>query len=419
MNGVPGQIGRYTVERELGSGGMGEVYLAFSPAGDPVAVKLIRSDRLDPVARARFEKEALIARTVVGTNRVARFLDADPYAERPWLAMEYVPGQTLLSYVNGKGPLSAPLVASLGALLAEGLQAVHAVGLLHRDLKPQNVMLGAYGPILIDFGLGAFLDTAKDTLSHSGMIIGTVRCMPPEQALGQTKVKESADVYGLGTVLLYAATGHYPYDGARWEAIVGQVASADQAPDLSGLPQALEPLIGSMLAHDPADRPSLDAVMAGCTSVLAVEGLSPMAARHALIDATATDTEEPTPGNEPSSAVWRRIAEQAVELGEGEDVPDGPLDGPPPAAPEPVTADAEDAQDPQDVDSGEEAAEDDAPGAAGPEQSPGSAAGGTAPSAPAAEAPVPLPVPRKPGRPPASLRVAEELRSRYAAQPGL
>lgn len=415
MSGVPGQIGRYVVEGELGSGGMGDVYLAFSPAGDPVAVKLIRPDRLDPVTRARFEKEALIARTVVGTNRVARFLDADPYAERPWLAMEYVPGRTLLSYVDGSGPLSAPLVASLGALLAEGLQAVHAVGLLHRDLKPQNVMLGAYGPILIDFGLGAFLDTAKDTLSHSGMIIGTVRCMPPEQALGRTKVKESADVYGLGTVLLYAATGHYPYDGARWEAIVGQVASADQAPDLSGLPQSLEPLIGSMLAHDPADRPSLDAVMAGCTSVLSAAGLSPMAARHALIDATATGEDGPTLGNEPPSAVWRRIAEQAVEL--GEDVPDSPLDGPPPAAPEQVTADAEDAQGVENMEGGEEA--EDAAGAVGAEQSPGTAAGGTAPSAPIAEAPVPVPAPRKPGRPPASLRVAEELRSRYAAQPGL
>ncbi|GAA3645474.1 hypothetical protein GCM10022267_35250 [Lentzea roselyniae] len=97
MSDMPALIGRYVVERELGSGGMGEVYLAYSPAGDPVAVKLIRSDRLDPVTRARFEKEALIARTVVGTNRVARFLDADPYAGRPWLAMEYVPGSTCSS----------------------------------------------------------------------------------------------------------------------------------------------------------------------------------------------------------------------------------------------------------------------------------------------------------------------------------
>ncbi|MFH9575650.1 serine/threonine-protein kinase [Streptomyces sp. NPDC017454] len=411
MDGVPGQIGRYVVERELGSGGMGEVYLAFSPAGDPVAVKLIRPDRLDPVTRARFEKEALIARTVVGTNRVARFLDADPYAERPWLAMEYVPGRTLLSYVDGSGPLPAPLVASLGALLAEGLQAVHAVGLLHRDLKPQNVMLGAYGPILIDFGLGAFLDTAKDTLSHSGMIIGTVRCMPPEQALGRTKVKESADVYGLGTVLLYAATGRYPYDGARWEAIVAQVANADQDPDLSGLPQALDPLIGSMLAHDPADRPSLDAVMAGCTGVLAAAGLSPMSARHALIDATATDEKGPAPGNEPSSAVWRRIAEQAVAL--DEDEPDSPLDGPPPAAPEP-DAEGTGAEGAEGTAETTEGADD-----AGAENVPGSSAEGTAPPAPAPGGEAFVPVPRKPGRPPASLRVAEDLRSRYAAQPGL
>ncbi|MGF1236312.1 serine/threonine-protein kinase [Streptomyces sp. 2-6] len=396
MNGVPEQIGRYVVERELGSGGMGEVYLAFSPAGDPVAVKLIRPDRLDPVTRARFEKEALIARTVVGTNRVARFLDADPYAERPWLAMEYVPGQTLLTYVDGRGPLSAPLVASLGALLAEGLQAVHAVGLLHRDLKPQNVMLGVYGPILIDFGLGAFLDTAKDTLSHSGMIIGTVRCMPPEQALGRTKVKESADVYGLGTVLLYAATGHYPYDGARWEAIVGQVASPDHAPDLSGLPQTLVPLIGSMLAHEPVDRPSLDAVMAGCTSVLSAAGLSPMAARHALIDVTAADRTGSAPGNGPAGTqTWERIAEQAVELDEDESI--SPLDSPPPAVGEP---DAEDATEAENV--------------------PDSPADSTAtPPDPVVEPPVPVPVFRKPGRPPASQRVAEELRSRYAAQPGL
>lgn len=397
LNGVPEHIGRYVVERELGSGGMGEVYLAFSPAGDPVAVKLIRPDRLDPVTRARFEKEALIARTVVGTNRVARFLEADPYAERPWLAMEYVPGQTLLAYVDGHSPLPAPLVASLGALLAEGLQAVHAVGLLHRDLKPQNVMLGVYGPVLIDFGLGAFLDTAKDTLSHSGMIIGTVRCMPPEQALGRTKVKESADVYGLGTVLLYAATGHYPYDGARWEAIVGQVANPDHAPDLSGLSEALVPLISGMLAYDPADRPSLDAVMAGCTGVLSSAGLSPMEARHALIDATTTDKAASAPGNNPPVA-WERLVEQAVELDEDELA--SPLDSPPPAAPEPNEEDA--------------ARVTEATEAPDVSDWPVSSA---APQDPAAE--VPVLAPRKPGRPPASLRVAEELRARYAAQPGL
>jgi serine/threonine protein kinase len=140
---------------------------------------------------------------------VARFLDADPYADRPWLAMEYVPGTTLAAHVEAHGPLPAALVSSLGALLAEGLAVVHATGLLHRDIKPQNVIMGEYGPVLIDFGLGAFLDTATDTLSHSGMIIGTIRYMPPEQAGGQIQVTPAADVYGLGAVLLYAGTGHH------------------------------------------------------------------------------------------------------------------------------------------------------------------------------------------------------------------
>ncbi|MFC4949061.1 serine/threonine-protein kinase [Pseudonocardia sp. GCM10023141] len=289
MIDVPTLIGKYTVDRELGSGGMGEVFLAYSPAGDPVAVKLIRADRLDPVTRARFEKEALIARTVVGTNRVARFLDADPYADRPWLAMEYVPGTTLASHVEAHGPLPAALVASLGALLAEGLAVVHATGLLHRDIKPQNVIMGEYGPVLIDFGLGAFLDAATDTLSHSGMIIGTIRYMPPEQAGGQIQLTPAADVYGLGAVLLYAGTGHHPYDGSRWEAIAGQVSDPRQGADLHGLPDPLVPMISSMLAHDPASRPTLEAVTAACTELLATLRTSAVQARHALIDRTAVD----------------------------------------------------------------------------------------------------------------------------------
>ncbi|GLV88628.1 hypothetical protein Slala04_00820 [Streptomyces lavendulae subsp. lavendulae] len=389
MSGVPTRIGRYTVARELGSGGMGEVYLAYTPAGDPVAVKVIRNDKLDPVTRARFEKEALIARTVIGTNRVARFLDADPYANQPWLAMEYVAGRTLLACIDTDGALPLPLVASLGALLSEGLAAVHAAGLLHRDLKPQNVILGSDGPMIIDFGLGAFMDTSQETLSHSGMIIGTVRCMPPEQASGRPQVTPAADVYALGTVLLYAATGHYPYDGTRWEAIAAQVTNADIAPDLSGVPAALEPLLGSMLAHEPEDRPSLADVSKACAGILADSGTAPATARLALISHTTAGA-PPSAAGEPLTASFEKLLQEQASTAEDE-VP-SPLDVPPRA----VVPDEEDEEEAEPA--GHE------PGVPLPEPT-------TAADRPKARAKA---GPAQ-GRPPASKRVADELRVLYAA----
>ncbi|MFF6824280.1 protein kinase [Streptomyces longwoodensis] len=411
MTEVPTQIGRYTVERELGAGGMGQVYLAYSPGGDPVAVKVIRNDRLDQATRARFEREALIARTVVGTNRVARFLDADPYADEPWMAVEYVPGLTVLEQVERAGTLPVPLVASLGALLAEGLDAVHAVDLLHRDLKPQNVMLGEYGPILIDFGLGAFMDAGKDTLTHDGIIIGTVRCMPPEQALGRPRVKAPADVYGLGTVLLYAATGHYPYDGRGWPAIVAQVTDETQPPDLSGLPEALVPLVTAMLAHAPEDRPALAEVTDQCVALMKGAGFTPVQARYALIDAVTPGGGDGRTG--PSPAVWERIAIQyddALDVHTqvvDEDGADSPLDRP--ARPDSV-GDGE-----QPGSSGAERADEAHTGSV--VVSSGDGADRTDASRPAERTPVEPP--RRPGRKPASQKVAEELRARYAMQPAL
>jgi serine/threonine protein kinase len=397
MTEVPTHIGRYTVERELGAGGMGQVYLAYSPGGDPVAVKVIRNDRLDQATRARFEREALIARTVVGTNRVARFLDADPYDDQPWMAVEYVPGRTVHEHVQNSGVLPVPLVASLGALLAEGLEAVHAVDLLHRDLKPQNVMLGEYGPILIDFGLGAFMDAGRDTLTQTGMIIGTVRCMPPEQALGRSRVKSPADVYGLGTALLYAATGHYPYDGNGWPAIVAMVTDEDQPPDLTELPEPLAPLVTAMLAHAPETRPTLTEVTTQCVALMKAAGLTPAEARHALVDLSTQHRRGQSPAQVqagPSRAVWDRIIAQYGDAPEiytefvDEEGLDSPLDQP--------------AHTDQAGDGPHEGSEPAEP---------------RAPARPADPAP-----PRGPGRRsrvPASQKVAEDLRARYAMQPAL
>jgi serine/threonine protein kinase len=392
---LPSRIGPYLVERRLGAGGMGEVYLAYSVAGEPVAVKVIRPDRTDPHTRARFEREATIARTISGTGRVARFIEADPFAEQPWLAMDYVPGRPLSDVVKDQGPLSTPLVASLGALLAEGLAAVHAAGLVHRDLKAQNVILGDFGPVIIDFGLGAFVGASKGSLTQAGVVIGTVRCMPPEQALGELDVTQAADVYGLGSVLLYAATGHYPYDGARWEAVAAQVVNPEIGPDLSGLPDELAPVVTAMLAHKVDDRPSLEEVTRQCADLMRLLGTSPARARRALIQET-TAKDHPTmvqpqpdaPMLDRLDSLERLLREESASLVEnipvpppgGESGPDTPAESDVASSLPPVLV-----------------------AALGPEPGSGSPA---------------EPVPQR-GRPPASRRVAEELRERYAVGPAL
>ena len=303
---MPSRIGPYLVERRLGGGGMGEVYLAYSVAGEPVAVKVIRPDRTDPHTRARFERETALAKTISGTGRVARFIDADPFAELPWLAMDFIPGRALADVVREQGPLSVPLVASLGALLAEGLAAVHTAGLVHRDLKAQNVILGPFGPVIIDFGLGALLDASKGSLTQAGTVIGTVRCMPPEQARGEIEVTQACDVYGLGTVILYAATGHYPYDGARWEAVAAQVVNPDVSPNLSGLADGLVPVVAAMLSYAPDDRPPLDQATRQCADLLERLGTSPARARRALIQETMAK-DGPTEPPQPNLSMLDRL----------------------------------------------------------------------------------------------------------------
>ncbi|MEN2423592.1 serine/threonine-protein kinase [Streptomyces rimosus] len=360
MSGLshPERIGPYAVERRLGAGGMGEVYLAYSVAGDPVAVKVIRPERTNAHSRARFEREAAIARTLTGTGRVARFIDADPTADLPWLATDYVPGRSVYDTVDHGEPLSVLHVASLGALLAEGLAAVHAVGLVHRDLTAKNVMMGDFGPVIIDFGLGAFVGAEKGSMSRDGTILGTVAYIPPEQALGVTDVTPAADVYGLGTVLLYAATGHAPYSGASWPAVAAQVSNPEVAPDLSGLPEELAAVVTPMLAHQPDDRPSLTHVTRQCADLLRRMGTSPARARRSLIEQT-TPKDHPTMVlPQPDAHMLDRLDELDRQLRE-ESEPE------PPVVEEPAVS---------------------------------------------------VPEPPSRGRPPASRRVAGELRDRYAAR---
>ncbi|MFK4152443.1 serine/threonine-protein kinase [Streptomyces fungicidicus] len=281
----PAELGGYELLGRIGQGGMGQVYLGESPGGEPAAVKVIKPSVVDSETRLRFAQEVEILKTVWGA-RIAALLDADPEADPPWLATEYVEGLDLSRHVASHGPLDALLTASLGATLAEALATVHKQGLLHRDLKPANVLLGPNGPKVIDFGLAVFAESSV-SLTAANTVVGTPSCMPPEQANGEKPLTPAVDVYALAAVLLFACSGHAPYRADNIHLLFHQVVDPATAPDLSGAPEELAPLLTAMLAHCPEDRPALDDVVRRCRALIEAQGLKVAQARRRLTNYTA------------------------------------------------------------------------------------------------------------------------------------
>ncbi|MFI7234422.1 WD40 repeat domain-containing serine/threonine protein kinase [Streptomyces cyaneofuscatus] len=250
----PRRIGPYELEGRLGTGGMGQVFLGTSAAGRRVAVKVIRpelaaTDRF----RARFAREVEAARRVGGFH-TAQIVDADPEAASPWLAAEYIPGPTLQQIVAAQGPLPPEAVLRLGAGIAEGLTAVHNCGLVHRDLKPGNVILAADGPRIIDFGIAHALDAGP--MTHTGTIIGTYAYMSPEQIRAPAQVTPASDVFSLGSVLAFAATGRGPFDASTVLAIIHRVTSETPVLTAIAVGGPLHTLVLHCLAKDPGERPT-------------------------------------------------------------------------------------------------------------------------------------------------------------------
>ncbi|MFF9848972.1 protein kinase domain-containing protein [Streptomyces litmocidini] len=254
----PRIVGPYRLLARLGAGGMGEVHLACRadvPTADPhrmVAVKTVRDDlEVDGDFRTRFRREIAAARTVDGPG-VARLVDADADAPSPWLATEYVPGPSLAEAVVRSGALPAEAVRALGAALARALAGVHAVKVLHRDLKPANVLLAAAGPKLIDFGIAqAFEATA---LTSTGLVVGSPGFMSPEHLVGSRAVVPASDVFCLGAVLAFAASGRGPFHDDEMAAVIYRISRAEA--DLDGVPEELRPVLERCLRPDPAERPS-------------------------------------------------------------------------------------------------------------------------------------------------------------------
>lgn len=253
----PSAIGPFRLLGRLGSGGMGRVYLARSAGGRTVAVKVVHAElAAQDEFRRRFAREVGALERVGGTG-TAPLLGADTDAESPWVAIGYVAGPSLRTIVGSEyGPLPPASVRALGAGLARALEHIHGAGLLHRDLKPANILLTVDGPQLIDFGIARAVDTVTDGgLTSTGAVVGSPGFMSPEQVRGE-RLTPASDVFCLGSVLAYAATGRAPFGTSDSGVHAMMFRIAHDEPDLEGLPPELDGLVRHCLAKDPDARPT-------------------------------------------------------------------------------------------------------------------------------------------------------------------
>src|SRR4029077_20293297 len=247
----PREIGPYRLLGQLGSGGMGQVFLGMSAGGRPIAVKVIRTElATDPDFRGRLRREVAAAQKVSGLF-TALVVDADLDCPVPWLATADVAGPALTEAGRSHGPLPVPTTLALAAGLPEGLGAIHAAGVVHRDLKPSNVLLAEDGPRVIDFGISEAAEAS--VVAGANVLIGSPGYMSPEQVLG-ADIGPASDMFSLGSVLTFAATGQGPFGAGSNAALMYRLVNSPA--NLSDVPGELRSLVGSCLAKFPGDRPT-------------------------------------------------------------------------------------------------------------------------------------------------------------------
>jgi predicted Ser/Thr protein kinase len=283
LDSLPRKIGPYRVIEKIGEGGMGVVYLGTDSDKRRVAVKVLGSAVSgDPSARQRLAREVETMRRV--RNRyVAEIIDADVDGPSPYIVTRYVPGRTLEDTVRQDGPLRGMALDSLAEGLAEALAAIHAAGVVHRDLKPGNVMLDRGQPVLIDFGIAHVQDATR--LTKTGLVMGTPGYLAPEVIEGGSS-SGASDVHSWGATVAYAATGRQPFGTGNYQTIFFRVIEG--TPELDGLPARLLPCVTAALSTDPQSRPSAR-WLAGHLGM-------PGGARMPMPEVAATRVESPSTG---------------------------------------------------------------------------------------------------------------------------
>ncbi|WP_304450791.1 serine/threonine-protein kinase [Nocardiopsis sp. YSL2] len=255
MDGTARTVGEYRLVRSLGRGGFGEVFLGERPDGTLAAVKLLHTAWAeDTDMRRRFTAEVEQARRVSGFC-IAAILDADPEAEQPWIATEYIDGPTLQQAVAAQGPRTGSALQRLAVSTATALAAIHAAGVVHRDLKPDNIMLAPDGPRVIDFGIARAVEATSVTASG---VIGTVGYMAPEQLEG-ARLTAAVDLFAWGSVMVFAATAHQAFPGPTQASRIARILSSE--PDTGGVPEPLATVVRACLDKDPERRPDAAALM--------------------------------------------------------------------------------------------------------------------------------------------------------------
>jgi hypothetical protein len=301
-------VGDYALLTKIGEGGMGVVHLARrGEDGERVALKVLRPHIVgDDEARARLARE-VSSLSRIRSRWVAEIVDADPWGPVPYVATRYVPGLSLHDHVHEEGPIEGPDLTWFAACLAEGVASVHAVGVLHRDVKPSNVLMEGRTPILIDFGLARVADDPK--LTHTGWLLGTPGYLAPEILYGDDATT-AADVHSWAATVAYAATGRPPFGRGPSMAIMDRVRRGEH--DLSGIPEPLRDLLAEALDPEPHLRPTLTEIRA---ALMPRAGLAGAPAPAAEPEPPA----EPVPMTMPLAAAGPFVVDEPTDVIPGPD----------------------------------------------------------------------------------------------------